>query len=190
MKSSSRSGEYNIFRWYRAGWGRYTQADPAWDGADVRELNHYTYVAANPNWWSDPLGLKIEVCCRPLAGAMGAVLTQVLGSTHCFVRITEPPLPVAAGQSAGTLSGSAMPLKPYGQRKLIKRFHYPDDQNYQGSNCQTSPDTCERRQCLQNAFRNFPSGRAYTNTGVNSNTLTRSLVAKCGLGVMFQDVVP
>jgi RHS repeat-associated protein len=36
---------YNIFRWYRAGWGRYTQADPAtFEGG----LNLYAYALDNP----------------------------------------------------------------------------------------------------------------------------------------------
>ncbi len=35
----------NIFRWYRSGWGRYTQADPIGlqDGTNL-----YAYVGANP----------------------------------------------------------------------------------------------------------------------------------------------
>jgi RHS repeat-associated protein len=51
--------EYNIFRWYRAGWGRYTQADPI--GLNGGR-NIYLYVEANPSANRDPLGLK---CCRP-----------------------------------------------------------------------------------------------------------------------------
>lgn len=36
---------YNVYRWYRAGWGRYTQADPAeFEGG----LNLYSYALANP----------------------------------------------------------------------------------------------------------------------------------------------
>ncbi|HSP13608.1 MAG TPA: RHS repeat-associated core domain-containing protein [Thermoanaerobaculia bacterium] len=56
--------QYNIFRWYRAGWGRYTQADPlATDaftstgerGRAVR--SPYSYVEDNPLTRIDPLGL-------------------------------------------------------------------------------------------------------------------------------------
>ena len=56
--------EYNIFRWYRSGWGRYTQADPlATDaftstgerGRAVR--SPYSYVEDNPLTRIDPLGL-------------------------------------------------------------------------------------------------------------------------------------
>lgn len=66
---------YNIFRWYRAGWGRYTQADPVtiptvaqfYDGVDAREqwllrlaspqMQHaYTYSLDDPTTYLDPDG--------------------------------------------------------------------------------------------------------------------------------------
>jgi uncharacterized protein RhaS with RHS repeats len=60
---------YNIFRWYRAAWGRYTQADPIGLQAGV---NLYGYVEGNPINREDPLGLisKSELeqmdCCALL----------------------------------------------------------------------------------------------------------------------------
>jgi RHS repeat-associated protein len=45
---------YNIFRWYRPEWGRYTQADPIGIGGG---LNLYGYVGGNPLGNIDPLGL-------------------------------------------------------------------------------------------------------------------------------------
>jgi RHS repeat-associated protein len=45
--------EYNIFRWYRGGWGRYTQADPI--GLRVSP-NLFIYVGGNPIGWLDPYG--------------------------------------------------------------------------------------------------------------------------------------
>ncbi|MGH9457101.1 MAG: RHS repeat-associated core domain-containing protein [Thermoanaerobaculia bacterium] len=54
---SSRS--YNVFRWYRGGRGRYSQADPMGlsDGPNV-----YAYAAANPLFYIDPSGLKKCKC--------------------------------------------------------------------------------------------------------------------------------
>jgi RHS repeat-associated protein len=43
----------NVFRWYRSGWGRYTQADPEGRG----DVDAYLYVSANPLLGIDLLGL-------------------------------------------------------------------------------------------------------------------------------------
>lgn len=45
---------YNIFRWYRAGWGQYAQPDRL--GVTV-SANLYGYSAENPLRFADPLGL-------------------------------------------------------------------------------------------------------------------------------------
>lgn len=49
----------NIFRWYRAGWGRYTQADPM--GLDG-EINLYQYARSRPITWTDRFGLTSHDC--------------------------------------------------------------------------------------------------------------------------------
>jgi len=49
---------YNIFRWYRSGWGRYTQSDPIFDlFRKTPDPDLYAYVHNNPLRWVDPLGL-------------------------------------------------------------------------------------------------------------------------------------
>ena len=45
--------EYNIFRWYKEGWGRYTQSDPMGSSA----VSPYAYVDSNPVAWIDAWGL-------------------------------------------------------------------------------------------------------------------------------------
>jgi RHS repeat-associated protein len=45
---------YNVHRWYRAGWGRYTQADPI---GLAGGLALYSYAAGAPGSLVDPLGL-------------------------------------------------------------------------------------------------------------------------------------
>ena len=45
----------NVFRWYRAGWGRYSQADPLGLSGGV---NLFGYALANPNFVTDPLGIE------------------------------------------------------------------------------------------------------------------------------------
>ncbi len=46
---------YNVFRWYRSGWGRYTQADPL--GVASSDVNDFRYVGGNPLLYLDPSGL-------------------------------------------------------------------------------------------------------------------------------------
>ncbi|HEX6641193.1 MAG TPA: RHS repeat-associated core domain-containing protein, partial [Thermoanaerobaculia bacterium] len=53
---STAAGEesYNVFRWYRSGWGRYTQVDPLGIGPDI---NLFRYAVGNPLTSVDQLGL-------------------------------------------------------------------------------------------------------------------------------------
>jgi len=53
MALEGQEESYNIFRWYKAGWGRYTQADPIGLSGG---LNLYGYVKGNPLTRIDPLG--------------------------------------------------------------------------------------------------------------------------------------
>ncbi len=68
---------YNIFRWYRSGWGRYTSSDPiGLQGG----MNVYGYVDGNPLRYADPLGLARnprEMNCCELLGEI-LRLTQEL----------------------------------------------------------------------------------------------------------------
>jgi RHS repeat-associated protein len=61
------SDYYNIFRWYRAGWGRYTQADPlaiVEPTLFVRQgMPAYRYASDNPVRFIDPMGLQASNCC-------------------------------------------------------------------------------------------------------------------------------
>jgi RHS repeat-associated protein len=84
---------YNIFRWYRSGWGRYTQADPI--GLVGRE---YPYASNNPILHTDMLGLRDtgvalrrpvfrDVCTRGARGIAGAagralgLITMILAAS-------------------------------------------------------------------------------------------------------------
>jgi RHS repeat-associated protein len=52
--STGTEERYNIFRWYRSGWGKYTQADPVGLRGGT---NLYGYVNDNPLEGTDPFGL-------------------------------------------------------------------------------------------------------------------------------------
>jgi RHS repeat-associated protein len=78
---------YNIFRWYRAGWGRYTQADPR----DLFLLSEhaFAYVGGNPMRRRDPLGLfAIDSSCsnnpfKKVAGAFASMCKATVEGTPC-----------------------------------------------------------------------------------------------------------
>jgi RHS repeat-associated protein len=64
-ESGLSNDEYNIFRWYRAGWGRYTEADPL-DATPVKRRRasavaptHYSYANADPVILTHRLGLDV-----------------------------------------------------------------------------------------------------------------------------------
>ena len=66
-EDASTDRSYNIFRWYRSGWGRYTQADPI--GLTVG-LNLFAYGNGSPVTVGDRLGLYVvdrQVQSRPSA---------------------------------------------------------------------------------------------------------------------------
>jgi RHS repeat-associated protein len=64
QESAADDLSYNIFRWYRSGWGRYTQGDPRFE-YDSRDAHEYAYVDLNPTRWIDPVGLfTIDKSCN------------------------------------------------------------------------------------------------------------------------------
>jgi RHS repeat-associated protein len=66
LPGQEQNGElsYNIFRWYRAGWGRYTQADPMIK-VDRSRTDVYSYVEGRPITHVDPFGLFGQKGCCP-----------------------------------------------------------------------------------------------------------------------------
>ncbi|HEV2721302.1 MAG TPA: RHS repeat-associated core domain-containing protein, partial [Thermoanaerobaculia bacterium] len=76
---------YNIFRWYRSGWGRYTQPDPF---GLFGSMNLYSYANGDPVLAIDLLGLKVYQCFRPLSNPWLNLLRLIPG-----LMIAQPPAP-------------------------------------------------------------------------------------------------
>lgn len=81
---------YNIFRWYRSGWGRYTQADPIGLGGS----NLYSYANSNPTMYRDPLGLVTVIRSPTTEHGVDAdsVVRACFGGNvkGCVLGITNP----------------------------------------------------------------------------------------------------
>ncbi|HYU79869.1 MAG TPA: RHS repeat-associated core domain-containing protein, partial [Vicinamibacterales bacterium] len=79
----------NVFRWYRAGWGRYTSADPLL--LDTRRENVYGYALGNPLRFTDRFGLSATLICRPVYGAgessLGKAIINLYQPLHCRIRV-------------------------------------------------------------------------------------------------------
>src|ERR1043165_7143307 len=81
-RKTHRTNCSNIFRWYRAGWGRYTQADPIL-GSDPNANYVYGYAKQNPLSYTDPTGLLAEAICSEIA--TNGTNTPFY---HCRLRVT------------------------------------------------------------------------------------------------------
>jgi len=80
---------YNVYRWYRSGWGRYTQADPI----GIRGgYNLFQYGASDPIDAMDPLGLEIRRCFRPFSNPRTRLIATVVGIATGWSAI-QPPVP-------------------------------------------------------------------------------------------------
>jgi RHS repeat-associated protein len=97
---------YNIFRWYRSGWGRYTQADPIGFRGGI---NLFGYVDQNPVRFVDPKGLApcisdpLLANCGPDSGCCTARCIDELRVIKCRADDQAPAFSVA-----GMLSGAAL----------------------------------------------------------------------------------
>ena len=89
---------YNWKRYYDSDLGRYLTEDP---DSTVYKPNLYAYADSNPVRKSDPMGLRVQVCIKPLSippwvDAMGYILEPLwwpifrMHAKHCNVRITSP----------------------------------------------------------------------------------------------------
>jgi RHS repeat-associated protein len=156
------SGElsYNVHRWYRGGWGRYTQADPL-DELRASEPNLYRYARANPATFSDPLGLwSVDKSCDECPGGYcfggkKAVTAGVSIACNKFLKKPKCAALIENLQFSNTMdTGKAEPLGP-----CMRRLCDSDNKIF----------------CAQNTNPQFPGACAKANPG-------GALTLMCGSG--------
>lgn len=80
-RESRQANGNNVFRWYRGGWGRYSQADPY--GVRRDELNLFGYVNARPTSLADPFGLyAIQSNCDCPGTSLGNIPQGVVAACN------------------------------------------------------------------------------------------------------------
>jgi RHS repeat-associated protein len=166
----------NIFRWYRAGWGRYTQADPI--GFDGGDINLYRYALSNSLRFTDPLGLKVRICCRPLGNDPNSRYD------HCYVEEERNGRRRTWALHNENEDGGWL-TRPRPDSQM--RRDYPTDR---GGTCESWREDCDGGlgKCMQRAFENYPvepyrvaSPFFGVGSGRNSNTFVKCIARKCGL---------
>ena len=187
---------YNIFRWYRPSWGRYTQADPLrwlyslmndpqrFEGA----VNSYRYALSSPTSYVDPLGLLVQLYCAPVGFGGTNLLhrfTGWIGYKHCFVRIKcdcPPSGPYdlrleVTGPDRSRPGMAEIPAEPrtfrYGEGSIVPISPADND----SSNCKN--EDCLLNSYIQMLFAGYPYGENPL-AGPNSNTFAHTLLGGCG----------
>jgi RHS repeat-associated protein len=119
---------YNIFRWYRNAWGRYTQPDPvgldsgyeASDEPSRFSVNLYAYASATPLIAFDPLGLQVNYCCGALPA--NPPIARIL---ECLTTCLHHPIMVTSTHEP---SPQHPPGEPH-RRGEAADLRYPSDPN-------------------------------------------------------------
>jgi RHS repeat-associated protein len=159
---------YNMHRYYRSSWGRYTQADPLGRWGDEHP---YLYAQGQPTGIIDPTGEKSRVCCTPIAG--GALKTF----NHCFIEMADE----VTGKSStfglhrtsfgvGCAYGGTNPAS-------FDKGSIGDP----STTCGDWVEGCAADTCVENVHGSYPKPSNYFYLGPNSNTYASHIASKCGL---------
>jgi RHS repeat-associated protein len=167
---------YNIFRWYRPNWGRYTQPDPL----GIREsgdTNPYRYAQDNPLSFYDLTGEKARVCCTPITE--GGFLSRY---QHCFIDVvdesTNAETTYGLHRRGGFLAGF---VGVTGCKRRNAEFDVQSLPPSGGTQCGDWSSGCSTDLCVEALHGGYPNPSRYRNLGSNSNTYASHIANNCGL---------
>jgi RHS repeat-associated protein len=167
---------YNVFRWYREGWGRYTQPDPLL-GKDPNANDVFGYAKENPLSYTDPSGLLAEAICADIAVA--GINTPFF---HCRLHVT------CKNCNGGNYGGPFDLTVGLERNRKTGALEINESPSYSGTRFDlgiSEEDSCNFGKCVRsNAafFKQFAKGWStqYSLTGPNSNTFAGHLARTCG----------
>lgn len=172
---------YNIFRWYRGAWGRYSQRDPLGLSAGV---NLYIYALNRPLTLVDPRGL----ICGVTVWTEGASVDLSAGWQRGFMGRWGHQWIEWQGGSAGFWPGTRTPETPF--EYVPGRVQSPDPHggdrgnefrrqetfSFIGRQC---PDCSQVPSCLAQFARTYSSD--YCLTSNNCRDFVSAALSACGL---------
>lgn len=127
----------------------------------------YRYAFDNPARYTDPLGLDVRICCRPIK----SWLLQKFN--HCYIESNMNGRRETWGQY--NIDGTGEPRK-----------NYVDDRGTPRRCSSWYPETCEGNKCLTRNMNKYPvedysevDANIHRLEGRNSNTFVRCLWERC-----------
>ncbi len=157
---------YNVHRYYRSSWARYTQPDPLSRRGDPHP---YLYALGNPLRYTDPTGERSRVCCTPIVSA-----PPVSYFSHCFVHMIDDDTGAERTFSLHNMGGG------WGCTFVNDSFDTQAAANM-FTPCGPWNEDCGTDGCVAAAHQVYPKSSSYSYLGPNSNTYASTIASQCGL---------
>jgi RHS repeat-associated protein len=149
---------YNYFRDYEAGTGRYVESDPIGLKGGV---STYGYVLGQPLRYIDTTGLDVQFCCRGIDFPLGW-----FGYHHCYFKVN--------GSTYGMYPETVYDVGTLG----VPSPNNPKDTGGECKPCKAKQPCSDPAKCIKDASDSYPVG-AYGGLSHNSNTFAGSIARKC-----------